>query len=207
DTVTLVRKDKEAWTVEPGDHPGDTTEVRSYLSSLRSTRAVDFPDDHPQDLGKYGLAAPRLTVTVATGTDGAASQALLVGGASTAPRLAERRDLRGADIAAEPAKDLAAWGLDHPDLRITLTDKEGQPIGTVLAAKHDGKPYVTRAGSETVFEARDYMYARLDKPPKDLVEEQGAAAEAAKATTTTEPSVPPEPGETDDGEDVDDGAD
>jgi len=64
-----------------------------------------------------------------------------------------------------------------------------------------------RAGSETVFEARDYMYARLDKPPKDLVEEPGVAAEAAKATTTTEPSVPPEPGETDDGEDVDDGAD
>src|SRR5439155_1375686 len=82
--------------------------------------------------------------------------------------LDDLRDLRGADIAAEPAKDLAAWGLDHPDLRITLTDKEGQPIGTVLGAKHDGKSYVTRAGSETVFEARDYMYARLDKPPKDL---------------------------------------
>ena len=292
DTVTLVRKDKEAWTVEPGDHPGDTTEVRSYLSSLRSTRAVDFPDDHPQDLGKYGLAAPRLTVTVATGTDGAASQALLVGAETTegsqkqiyakrgdqptvyalgdwtfrtlakppsqfrdktvlgfdptrvgklaferkdggAVRLAraegkwtlegaegktskdsaiatlldDLRDLRGADIAAEPAKDLAAWGLDHPDLRITLTDKEGQPIGTVLAAKHDGKPYVMRAGSETVFEARDYMYARLDKQPKDLVEEPGAAAEAAKATTTTEPSAPPEPGEADEGDDADEGGD
>ena len=289
DTVTLVRKDKEAWTVEPGDHPGDTTEVRSYLSSLRSMRAVDFPDDHPQDLGKYGLAAPRLTVTVATGADGATSQALLVGAETAegsqkqiyakrsdqptvyalgdwtfrtlakppsqfrdktvlgfdpsrvgkvaferkdggAVRLAraegkwtleggegktpkdsaiatlldDLRDLRGADIAAEPAKDLAAWGLDRPDLRLTLTDKEGQPIGTVLGAKHDGKPYVMRAGSETVFEARDYMYARIDKQPKDLVEEPGAAG----ATTTTEPSPPPEPGEADDeGDDVDDGAD
>ena len=286
DTVTLVRKDKEAWTVEPGDHPGDTTEVRSYLSSLRSMRAVDFPDDHPQDLGKYGLAAPRLTVTVTTGTDNAtASQALLVGAETTAgsqkeiyakradqptvyalgdwtfrtlakppsqfrdktvlgfdptrvgkiaferkdggavrlsradgkwtleggegktPKdsaiatlLEDLRDLRGADIAAEPAKDLAAWGLDHPDIRITLTDKEGQPIGTVLAAKHDGKPYVTRAGSETVFEARDYMYARLDKQPKDLVEEPGAAA----ATTTTAPAPPPESGEVDEGEDAED---
>src|SRR5207248_6362955 len=69
-------------------------------------------------------------------------------------------------FAAEPAKDLAAWGLDRPDLRITLTDNEGQPIGTVLGAKHDGKPYVMRAGSETVFEARDYMYVRLDKQPR-----------------------------------------
>src|SRR3989442_3287484 len=98
--------------------------------------------------------------------------------------LDDLRDLRSADIAAEPAKDLAAWGLDHPDLRIALTDKEGQPIGSVLGAKHDGKPYVMRAGSETVFEGRDYMYARLDKQPKNLVEEPGAAA----ATTTTEPS-------------------
>jgi len=64
-----------------------------------------------------------------------------------------------------------------------------------------------RAGSETVFEARDYMYARLDKPPKDLVEEPGAAAEAAKATTTTEPSAPPEPGEADEGDDADEGGD
>ena len=117
--------------------------------------------------------------------------------------LDDLRDLRGADIAAEPAKDLAAWGLDRPDLRITLTDKEGQPIGSVLGAKHDGKPYVMRAGSETVFEVRDYMYARLDKQPKDLVEEPGAAA----ATTTTEPSAPPEPGEEDDEGDADDGAD
>src|SRR5207249_11945142 len=83
DTVTLVRKDKESWTVEPGDHPGDTTEVRSYLSSLRPTRAVDFPDDHPDDLGKYGLAAPRLAVPVTTGTDGAAGPAPLVGGQTT----------------------------------------------------------------------------------------------------------------------------
>src|SRR5882724_3512442 len=118
--------------------------------------------------------------------------------------LDDLRDLKSADIAAEPAKDLPAWGLDHPDLRIALTDKEGQPIGTVLAAKHDGKPYVMRAGSEIVFEARDYMYARLDKQPKDLVEEPGAAA----ATTTTEPSAEPEPGEPmDDGDDAEDGAD
>src|SRR2546422_10859651 len=110
---------------------------------------------------------------------------------------------RGADNRAEAAKDLAAWGLERPDLRITLTDKEGQPIGSVLGAKHDGKPYVMRAGSETVFEVRDYMYARLDKQPKDLVEEPGAAA----ATTTTEPSAPPEPGEEDDEGDADDGAD
>jgi len=41
-TTTLARKGKDAWVVEPGDQPADSTEVRSYLSTLRSTRATDF---------------------------------------------------------------------------------------------------------------------------------------------------------------------
>ena len=33
------------------------------------------------------------------------------------------RDLRGSAIAQEPAKDLKAFGLDAPDVRVTLTDR------------------------------------------------------------------------------------
>lgn len=80
--VTLARKDKDTWTIDPGDLPADPTEVRSYLSSLRTTRAMDFPDDAPSDLSKYGLDKPRLTVTIATGKDGAVTQQILVGGES-----------------------------------------------------------------------------------------------------------------------------
>jgi hypothetical protein len=284
--VTLVRKDKDAWIVDPGDHPADPTEVRSYLSSLRATRATDFPDDAPADLGKYGLGDPRLVVTVATGKDGTATQSLLLGGETTQgsqkqiyakrgdqptvyalgewsfrtlsksagqfrdktvlgfdparvgravlerkdggtvamaradggwkiegadgkkPKetvissfLDDLRDLRGSDVAAEPAADLGRFGLDAPDLRVALTDKDGQAIGTVAAAKHDGKYYVMRTGGEAVFEARDYMYARLDKHPGDFVED-------ASAPTTTVPAPPPaaaaEPDDADDaGEDAD----
>jgi hypothetical protein len=256
ETVTLTRKDKDAWTVAPGDHPADATEVRSYLSSLRTLRATDFPDDAPTDLAKYGLQEPRLLVTVATGQDGATTRSLAVGAESSAGsqkqvyarrgdqptvyalgdwtfrtlnktagqfrdktvlgfdptrvgRLAierksgagvtlargddgswriegeegtkpktdavtryldDLRDLRGADIAAEPPGDLARFGLDAPELRIALADKEGQAMGTVFASKHDGKHYVTGVGSRTVFEARDYMYTRLDKQRTDFLE-------------------------------------
>ena len=261
-TTSLVRKGKDDWSVEPGDHPADATDTRSYLSSLRATRAVDFPDDAPADLGKYGLLTPRLTVTIATGKDGADKQTLLIGGETTAPGatpqspqkqlyakradaptvyalgewslrtldktgaqlrdktvlgfdpgkvgeftverkdggtvtvaraesswkvsgvgdkkpndaaisrfLEDLKDLHGSDIAAEPvaAKDLAAWGLDAPDVRIGLTDKDGKPLGAVLSAQHDGKRYVMRDGGSTVFEARDYIYQRLDKKAADFV--------------------------------------
>lgn len=78
--VALVRKDRDAWVVEPGDHVADPTEVRTYLASLRSARAVDFPAD--VDAAQAGLEAPRLSVT-ATLKDGAPAQTLLLGGERT----------------------------------------------------------------------------------------------------------------------------
>jgi hypothetical protein len=279
ETTTLVRKDKDAWTVEPGDQPADPTEVRSYLSSLRSTRAVDFPDDAPADLGKYGLATPRLVVAVTTGKEGEQkTHRLLLGGETTAGTqkqvyakredqptvyalgdwafrtlaksaaqfrdktvlgfdparvgrvelgrktgegaafaraegggwklegaegdaktdaitrfLDDLRDLRGSDIAAEPVGDLGAFGLDAPDLSIKLTDKDGHPMGTVLAAKKDAKHYAMREGGQTIFEARDYMFTRLDRQRADFVAAKGEAAKPEEV-------APPVEGEAEDGE-------
>jgi hypothetical protein len=82
ETTTLVRSTEgEAWTVADGQ-PADSTEVRSYLASLRAARAVDFPDDAPQDLKQYGLDKPRLTVTV-SGKEGIESQTLALGAERT----------------------------------------------------------------------------------------------------------------------------
>jgi hypothetical protein len=265
--LTLVRKDKDAWTLAPGDLAADATEARSYLSSLRTTRATDFPDDAPADLAKYGLDKPRVTVTVFTGKDGATSQQLLLGAESGTEQskqvyvkrasnpnvftvgewafrsldkdaaalrdktviafdpdaigrvVVERKegtgvtfvrgpsggwtldgvdeakvkataiqrfvddlkDLKGSTIVAEPPGDLAKFGLATPALRITLTDKAGKPIGTVLADKQNDKYFVLREGGPSVFETRDYMYTRLDKQARDF--EVGA-------TTTTVAGAP-----------------
>src|SRR5262249_2880863 len=97
------------------------------------------------------------------------------------------RDLRGSGIAAEPTKDLKRFGLDAPDLRVTLSDREGKPLGAVLLAKHDGKYYGVREGGPTAFEIRDYMYTRLDKQQRDFV-----GPEEPPPTAPT-PSGQPEP--------------
>src|SRR5262245_22792289 len=271
DTVALIRaesdakepKDKPAdgkatpppdtWTIMPGGHAADPTEVRAYLSSLRSTRAVDFPDDNPTDVAKYGLDRPRLTVRAMVGKDGSDALTLLLGNETTkdsqkqvyaktgdqrtvyalgefsfntlnktaaqlrdktilpvdpsrvgkvtierkdgggvtiarteggwklegvdkkpkddaiARFLDDLREPRGADIAAAPAEDRAAYDLEPPDLRISVSDRDGQAMGSILGGKKDTERYVMRAGTETVFAARDYMYARLDKQERDFV--------------------------------------
>jgi hypothetical protein len=260
--VALVKKGPDAWVIEPGDLPADPTEARSYLSSLRSTRAVDFPPDAPPDV--TGLSSPGLSVTLSLGPDGAQKQTLLLGNAMApaavppqgqaqqkqiyaqradqptiyavgdwAPRTLSKdanalrdklvlgfspdrigsivlerregpgatlvhqadnswkadgagdqptkegvvtrlvddlRDLRGSSIAAEPPPaDLKPFGLDAPDLRITITDKDGNALGTVLASKHADKFFAMREGGPTVFEVRDYMFTRLDKKAPDFI--------------------------------------
>jgi len=260
---------------------------------------MDFPDDAPSDLKQYGLDAPRLTITVTTGKDGATTQQLLVGGESsgsqtkqvyakranqptvfavgewayrsfdkdttalrdktvlafdsdqvgrvvlerkegtgatlvrsaagawTVEGVAEAKskgtaiqrfvddvkDLRGSAIAAEPPGDVAKLGLATPSLRITLGDKAGKPIGTVLGAKQDQKYYVMRDGGPTVFETRDYMYARLDKqardfeqsdtPPTTIAPAAGAGAGVGAIPPTPPPDAADEGDEGDEGDDGD----
>jgi hypothetical protein len=91
-------------------------------------------------------------------------------------------------VAAEPPGDLARFGLDAPDLRLTLTDKDGQQMGTVLAARKDSKYYAMRDGGQTVFEIRDYMYTRLDKRQPDFLETAQATPPATPKVIPAEPS-------------------
>ena len=271
--VTLTKKGKDSWTVDPGGYPADLTEIRSFLSSLRSTRATGFADDAPSDLATYALDAPRLRVAIYTGGD-APTQELLIGkdfkdkdqnrsyakradrsgvvtvgdwtarsldktpaqlrdktvlafdpalvakltlersdgqgftatrgdGATWtlegggAPKSAvlqrfldDLRDLRGSDIAAEPPGVLAPFGLDAPALRITIADKQGKDLGTLLITKKDAKFYAMRAGGPTVFETRDYMYARLDKKRSDVLE--GAPGDKTKPLSLDVVPTPPQ---------------
>ena len=259
--LTLERVDANAWTIEPGGLPADLTEVRSYLSSLRSTRAVGFPDDLPEDPAASGFDAPHLTVAIFTDDPSAAHATLQIGnerqegeqtqvyakragrdtivtlgqwslrsldqgvnhfrdktvlgfdlehvGKATfdrtagdglvlerndaggwalvgSPRVLEQaavtrlltdlRDLKGSDVVAESDVDLAAFGLDTPELRIVLSDRGGEPIGTVLLTRRDDKYYTSAVGAEVVYETRDYMYTRLDKTPDDLAPSMPPAA-------------------------------
>ncbi|GIW43161.1 MAG: hypothetical protein KatS3mg077_0443 [Candidatus Binatia bacterium] len=76
-TITLARKDGQ-WAIEqPGNFAADGPTVRSFLSTLRSMRAIDFPNDQPTDLSPYGLDNPRLRVVLFLGKDQAEKHVLI----------------------------------------------------------------------------------------------------------------------------------
>lgn len=59
--IGVERRDGE-WHITPGSYRADRNAVRTYLSSLRTVRAVEFPDDGTIDPTPYGLHDPRLRV-------------------------------------------------------------------------------------------------------------------------------------------------
>jgi uncharacterized protein DUF4340 len=79
--IMAERGDGDSWRItKPGDYPGDSSEFRALLASLRGLRADDFvSDDAAPDLAKYGLVDPQLRVAVWIGKD-AAQKTLLLGG-------------------------------------------------------------------------------------------------------------------------------
>lgn len=77
DSKLALRKTDGAWRIEePAEYPADGTAVQNFLSSLGSLRAKDFPSESADDLDKYGLATPRLTIRLASGKDEAETAVL-----------------------------------------------------------------------------------------------------------------------------------
>jgi hypothetical protein len=75
--VALVQKE-DRWLIErPASYPADAATMRSFLSALRSMRAVDFASDAPTDLSVFGLDKPRLTVRLHLGQANAAKDILI----------------------------------------------------------------------------------------------------------------------------------
>ncbi|HZR80661.1 MAG TPA: DUF4340 domain-containing protein [Candidatus Binatia bacterium] len=156
----VLRKEGDGWVlVQPSAAKADTTQVRSYLSTLRAMRALDFVDEDksPPD-PKYGLTPPRIVVAVVAG-DKKEEQKLLVGGASTDTAKKEIYVERGeggsiftvgdylfTSLAKKPSdfrdKTVLAFEKDKVG-SVVVTDANG---GSYTLEKKDGKWTVAAAG-------------------------------------------------------------
>jgi uncharacterized protein DUF4340 len=83
-------------------------------------------------------------------------------------------ELRGFEIAAENPTDLGSYGLDQPVETITVSDKDGKKLATILAGqKAEGetkKAFAMAEGRQTVFGLRDHVFDRVNKKPADFWE-------------------------------------
>jgi Domain of unknown function (DUF4340) len=112
----------------------------------------------------------------------------LVEGGKTTPAdvpVAERfldqlRDLKGVSIVADPMPNPQPFGLDQPAVQVTLTGKDGKPIGTYklakITVKQAGPPipgesaaprteyYANSSAGKAVYSLSDFSFSQLNKP-------------------------------------------
>jgi hypothetical protein len=75
-TVVVERRGKEEWAIaQPAAAPAEEEDVRFYLTQLRDLKVEKYVAEQADDLAKYGLTRPQLTVTV----DPAPEKKLLIG--------------------------------------------------------------------------------------------------------------------------------
>jgi hypothetical protein len=107
-------------------------------------------------------------------------------GASIAPAdvavverlLDEIRDLRGVSIIADPMPSPKPFGLDAPQIVVTLSGKDGKPIGTIKFSRISVKPaapapgekpearveyYATSTAGTAVYSISDFSYSQFNK--------------------------------------------
>jgi hypothetical protein len=86
------------------------------------------------------------------------------------------RQTKPAAIVSDDAAEFPRYGLDDPDVRITVLARDETPLGTVLAAAQPGATpgaettyYFAREGAPTVYSGPAYLYTRLYKSLSDFV--------------------------------------
>jgi uncharacterized protein DUF4340 len=94
--------------------------------------------------------------------------------------LDELRELKGVSIVADPMPSPVPFGLDQPAIVVTLSGKDGKPLGTVKLSKIAIKPaasepgaaagprteyYATSTMGGAVYSISDFTFSQLNKPP------------------------------------------
>ncbi len=92
------------------------------------------------------------------------------------------QELRGYEIVADNPKDLSPYGLDAPEIQLTVYGENGEKLGTVLAARHgegeEKQSYAMLEGGSTVFALRDWIFNRMDKRAQDFLKKPEKKEEA-----------------------------
>jgi hypothetical protein len=103
-------------------------------------------------------------------------------GAERAPTISrfveDLAGLKGSEIVAEGSPNLAKYGLDAPDVTLTIEAADGTPVGTLLAARGtagvatepDAKAYATAKDSGIIYGMKPFVFDRIDKKATDFRE-------------------------------------
>ena len=107
------------------------------------------------------------------------------------------RDLKGNSIVIDPLKNPEMFGMDEPDLVVTLLDKDGKPVGQLKLSKIEVKKpaatppetpsapgtrteyYATSSASTALFSTDDFLFSQLNKTPGEFRSKTASSPQAS----------------------------
>ena len=167
DRDIVLSKADAGWTLErPLGVKADETEVRTFLSALRSLRAQDFVEQPNQDPKELGLAPPQLTVSVAVGADNA-QKTVLIGGEKQGDQGGKQRYVKRGEkdslflVGDWVLRDLGKAANDFRDK--TVARFASEQAAKVEVKRQDGEGFTLTRGAEKKW--------AIDKTPEGTLKE------------------------------------
>ncbi len=80
--------------------------------------------------------------------------------------------LRAKSFADDAPKDLGKYGLASPSLKISMAERDGKALGSLLLGKMTGSYYAKRGEEPTVFLIDESSFIQLNKRRSDFMEQQ-----------------------------------
>ncbi len=205
---TTLRKVNKAWRLAaPIDAPADQTEAGNVASNLASADVQRVVDEQPKDLGTFGLAKPRVTITFRLAGD-KAPRTLLLGdknptGSDLYAKVADAPRVFLVSAYLEGTLDKGAFGFR--DKRVLAFDREtidrieiaAGAEKTAVARQADAWSVVAPANARADFGVIESVLSRLangqmkaivwdpDAPARPVTPAGGPLAAAAKAPAAT----------------------
>lgn len=97
DREIVLNKTDAGWTLEkPTQANADETEVKTFLSNLRSLRAQDFLEEPVLGLPEFGLEPPQLSIALTLGDN--TQKTVLIGGEKSDDKGAKTRYVKRAEL-------------------------------------------------------------------------------------------------------------
>ena len=169
DREIVLNKADGGWTLEkPTPAKADDTEVKTFLSNLRSLQAQDFLEEPMLGSQELGLEPPQMSITLTLGADNA-QKTVLIGGEKTDDKGTKTRYVKRAElekplfIAGEWIwRDLNKGVADFRDK--TVAQFTAEQVKKVEVKRQDGENFVLTRSAENKWSIDKTQEGTLREP-------------------------------------------
>ena len=168
DRDIVLNKADTGWTLEkPTRAKADETEVKTFLSNLRSLRAQDFIEEPALGLKEFGLDPPQMSINI-TNSDNS-QKTVLIGGEKTDDKGTKSRYVKRADL-EKPLFLAGEWVWRDLDKNVadfrdkTVAQFTVEQVKKVEVKRRDGEGFTLTRGADNKWNIDKTQEGTLREP-------------------------------------------